>query len=285
MLIVRPKPRDLGEGFLVRRALPAPERRSVGPFIFLDEMGPTVFPEGHGLDVRPHPHIGLATVTYLFEGAIEHRDTLGCVQVIRPGDVNLMVAGRGIAHSERSPHPRTGGALHGIQFWLALPAALEETEPAFLHYPAATLPRWRENGLSCTLMIGAAFGRDSPVRADHPTFYLDAAFESAASLHAPGSVEELALYVTDGVLELAGMRVEAGMLAVFDAGMHPLIAATAGPARAILFGGAPLDGPRRLWWNFVSSRPERLEHAKADWAAQRFGRVPGEQDFIPLPEH
>lgn len=284
MQLIRPKARDLGEGFMVRRALPAVERRSVGPFIFLDEMGPAEFPPGQGLDVRPHPHIGLATVTYLFEGAIAHRDTLGSEQVIRPGDVNLMVAGRGIAHSERSPSPREGARLHGVQFWLALPIPLEEAEPAFLHYSAASLPRWSEAGVDIVLMIGALAGRESPVRQDHPTFYCDLAIAAGAGFQAPPEPEEKALYVVAGALHADGALVEAGQLAVFPAHAAPMLSANEGPARAILFGGAALDGPRTLWWNFVSSRPERLEQAKADWRAQRFGAIPGETEWIPLPE-
>lgn len=283
MQLLTPKPRDLGEGFLVRRALPSAERRSIGPFIFLDEMGPAQFAPGVGLDVRPHPHIGLATVTYLFEGAIEHRDSLGSVQVIRPGDVNLMVAGRGIVHSERSPQPREGAPLHGMQFWLALPRALEESDPAFLHYPAATLPRWREEGAELELLIGSALGRASPVRADHPTLYLAIAFDGPGGLTAPPPPGEAGVYVASGALTLDGVEVTAGRLAVLGPGGRPRIEA-AGPARAILFGGDALDGPRHLWWNFVSSRPERIEQAKADWRAQRFGAVPGESTFIPLPE-
>ena len=282
MQLLTPKPRDLGEGFLVRRALPSVERRSIGPFIFLDEMGPAVFAPGAGLDVRPHPHIGLSTVTYLFEGAIEHRDSLGSVQVIRPGDVNLMVAGRGIAHSERSPQPREGARLHGMQFWLALPQALEETDPAFLHYPAAVLPRWREGGAHLELLIGEAFGRLSPVRADHPTLYLAIAFDEPGGFMPP-PLAEAGLYVASGALALDGVEIGAGRLAVLAPGERPRIEATA-PARAIFFGGEPLDAPRTLWWNFVSSRPERIAQAKADWRAQRFGAVPGETTFIPLPE-
>lgn len=283
MQLIRPKPRDLGEGFIVRRALPALQRRSVGPFIFLDEMGPVEFAVGQGLDVRPHPHIGLSTVTYLFDGAIEHRDTLGSIQVIRPGDVNLMIAGRGIAHSERSPQPRDGARLHGIQFWMALPSALEETDPAFLHYPAASLPSWSEAGGAFTLIIGEAFGRVSPVRMDQPTLYLDCALEAGARLGIPAAPQEKAVYVTQGVLEIDGQSVESGVLAVLQDGSGATMTAAVS-ARAILFGGAALDGPRQLWWNFVSTRPERLEQAKADWAAQRFGQTPGETEWIPLPD-
>jgi redox-sensitive bicupin YhaK (pirin superfamily) len=281
--LIRPNPRDLGDGFMVRRVLPAVERRSVGPFLFLDEMGPVAFAAGQGLDVRPHPHIGLSTVTYLFEGAIEHRDSLGTVQVISPGDVNLMTAGRGIVHSERSPQPRNGGRVHGIQFWAGLPTALEETAPAFEHTPAARLPRWNADGVSLTLIMGAFQGETSPVTQHHPTFYLDAALETGATLRCPRPAEELALYCVAGEALANGLTVGAGVLAVLD-GLGALeIAAGPGPCRFILFGGAPLDGPRRLWWNFVSSRPERIEEAKAAWAENAMGRVPDEDERIPLP--
>lgn len=283
MQLITPKPRDLGEGFFVRRALPAFERRAVGPFIFLDEMGPVDFAPGQGLDVRPHPHIGLATVTYLFEGAILHRDSLGSEQVIRPGDVNLMVAGRGIVHSERSPLPRLGGRLHGMQFWLALPEPLEEAEPAFLHYPAATLPRWRDGATQVELLIGVCRGRVSPVRADHPTLYLSLAFDAPGVFAAQELPEECAVYVATGALSIAGVEVAAGCMAVLEPGVAPQLQA-AGPARAILFGGAALKSARTLWWNFVSSRPARIAQAKEDWRSQRFGAVPGEHEVIPLPE-
>jgi redox-sensitive bicupin YhaK (pirin superfamily) len=283
LTLITPKPRDLGDGFVVRRALPALEARHVGPFIFLDEMGPVAFAPGQGLDVRPHPHIGLATVTYLFEGAIEHRDSLGTVQVIRPGDVNWMTAGRGIVHSERSPQPRLGGTLHGIQFWVALPAAEEETAPAFHHTPGAELPVIAEDGFVARIICGSLAGLTSPVKAFSPMIYLDLAFSAAQSLtlhtHA---YEEQAVYVVTGAATIDGVAVGAGQLLVLEPHAAPTIVVDA-PMRAILFGGAPPDGPRKLVWNFVSSRPERIEQAKADWAAQTMGQVPGETDFIAFP--
>jgi hypothetical protein len=284
-LLIRPKPKDLGDGFMVRRALPAIEARSVGPFIFLDEMGPVMFAPGQGLDVRPHPHIGLATVTYLFEGAIEHRDSLGTVQVIRPGDVNWMTAGRGIVHSERSPSPRQGSRVHGIQFWVALPAADEETDPAFHHHPATSLPKWMDGDSAFTLICGSAFGRTAPVKTFAPMFYVDAALAPGAAVDLDVGHEERAIYVTEGAVTLGDLVVQAGELAVLAHGARTIAAAPPiEAARFIAFGGAPLDGPRKLWWNFVSSRPERLEQAKRAWAAQEMGLVPGEMEFIPLPD-
>ena len=285
--LIKPKPKDLGDGFTVRRVLPAIERRSVGSFIFLDEMGPVNFAAGQGLDVRPHPHIGLATVTYLFEGAIEHRDSLGVVQVIRPGDVNLMTAGRGIVHSERSPAPREGGRVWGIQFWLALPKELEETAPAFDHIPSADIPVISEQGLTARLLMGAFSGRLSPVKTFAPTFYMDLHFSgpcAPASFPLDPTCAERAVYVVDGTLTVNDVAVSTGQMLSLPDGVDPVIETTAA-ARAILFGGAPLDGPRKLWWNFVSSRPERLEEAKAAWAADAMGVVPGETERIPLPAH
>ncbi len=283
--LIRPKPKDLGEGFIVRRVLPAIERRSIGPFIFLDEMGPVLFPAGQGLDVRPHPHIGLSTVTYLFAGAIEHRDSLGTVQVIRPGDVNLMTAGSGIVHSERSPQPREGGSIHGIQFWAALPEALEEAAPAFEHTPAALVPRWDDAGARLTLIMGAFRGKSSPVTQHHPTFYLDADLDAAAAVTTDRPADELGLYCVAGEASVNGFPVPAGALALFDDAKALRLEASNGACRFILFGGAALDGPRKLWWNFVSSRSERIDQAKAAWAEDAMGAVPGEAERIPLPEH
>jgi redox-sensitive bicupin YhaK (pirin superfamily) len=287
-ILIRPKPRDLGEGFMVRRALPAIEARHVGPFIFLDEMGPVTFAPGHGLDVRPHPHIGLATVTYLFDGAIEHRDSLGTVQVIRPGDVNWMTAGRGIVHSERSPQPREGGRLHGIQFWVALPAAEEETAPAFHHTPAAALPVLTDGALRARVICGALGDLVSPVVTFAPRnraamIYLDLDFAGPGSHRfATAAYDEQAVYIVTGAATVDGVALAAGELLVLGANAAPTISVAA-PTRAILFGGQAPDGPRKLVWNFVSSRPERIEQAKADWAAQTMGAVPGETEFIPLP--
>ncbi|MFZ4069544.1 MAG: pirin family protein [Caulobacterales bacterium] len=283
MTLIKPKPRDLGDGFVVRRALPVLEARHVGPFIFLDEMGPVTFAPGQGLDVRPHPHIGLATVTYLFDGAIEHRDSLGTVLVIRPGDVNWMTAGRGIVHSERSPQPRNGGALHGIQFWVALPAADEEAAPAFIHTPARDLPMREAEGLRVRVICGALGALVSPVATFAPMIYLDLGFDSAGEHRfATAAYDEQAVYVVSGAARVDGVAVAAGELLLLGANAAPTMIVRE-PTRAILFGGQAPDGPRKLVWNFVSSRPERIEQAKADWAGQTMGRVPGETEFIPFP--
>jgi hypothetical protein len=283
-LTIEPRERDLG-GFSVRRVLPSARRRMVGPFIFFDQMGPTVFAAGQGIDVRPHPHIGLATVTYLFEGEIMHRDSLGSLQAIRPGAVNWMTAGAGIVHSERTDpeRRRQGAALHGIQSWVALPAAHEETAPAFRHHPADTLPVIARDGVSLRLIAGSAFGAVSPVAVFSPMFYVDADFGAGGVLALDGEHEERAVYVVEGGLGVAGQNVPAGTMAVLAPGGEITIQA-ARPARAMLLGGASFGETRHIWWNFVSSSAERIERAKADWRAQRFPAVPGETDFIPLPE-
>lgn len=283
--LIEPREQDLG-GFTVRRLLPHRTRRQVGPFVFLDHLGPVDFAPGSGVSVRPHPHIGLATVTYLFEGEILHRDSLGYVQPIRPGEVNWMTAGRGIVHSERSaPEVRAaGGRLHGIQAWVALPQADEEMEPAFDHHPAATLPRFTLGGAALTLIAGSAYGERAPAAVRAPTFYLDARLAAGAALPLPEEHAERAVYVAEGDIELDGEPLRTGQLAVLAAGGAPLLRSAA-PARVMLLGGAPLDGPpRTIWWNFVSSRRERIEQAKRDWAEGRFAAVPGETEFIPLPE-
>lgn len=284
-LVITPRSRDLGEGFMVRRILPYAKRRHVGPFVFLDHMGPVDFAPGHGLDVRPHPHIGLATVTYLFEGEIMHRDSLGVVQPIRPGDVNWMVAGRGIVHSERTRDElrRSGTTLHGIQSWLALPQGHEEAAPDFRHHPAASLPEIERRGARLRLIAGTAFGAVSPVQTFAPMFYLDVVLDDEAVLPLPEEYEERAVYVAIGMVTLDGERYEAGNMLVLRPGSRPQITAQ-GPARLMLLGGAPLDGERHLWWNFVSSSKERIEQAKTDWRSGRFAMVPGETEFIPLPE-
>lgn len=292
------------DGFPVGRVLPAIARRMVGPFVFFDHIGPATLSPGQGLDVRPHPHINLATVTYLFEGAITHRDTLGAHQVIRPGDINWMTAGRGIAHSERTPPEVrvTGSEMHGIQLWVALPQAHEETEPEFHHHPGATLPSFERGGVQLRLLAGAAYGQRSPVRVFSPMFYLEALWTEAAELDLPdgeadaeaadraaapdgGALSyERAAYVAEGRIACGGTLVEARQLVVFPPGV-PATVRSEGPARVLLLGGAPLDGPRHIWWNFVSSSRERIERAKADWREGRFGTVPGdEREFIPLPE-
>jgi redox-sensitive bicupin YhaK (pirin superfamily) len=282
-IIVVPHSRDLG-GFSVKRVLPAIERRMVGPFVFFDQMGPAMFDPGTGIDVRPHPHIGLATVTYLFEGEILHRDTLGSVQAIRPGEINWMTAGRGIAHSERTgPETRTaGGRLAGIQSWVALPSDDEETEPDFAHHGAGTLPIVAGDGKRVRLLLGAAFGARSPVRTFSETVYADVALDEGARLEVPGDLEERALYLVEGTIAIAGEEFAPGRLLVLRPATEIVVAARSA-ARLMLLGGAPLDGPRHVWWNFVSSSRDRIEQAKADWQQGRFPAVPGDSEFIPLP--
>ena len=283
--LIDPRIHDLG-GFNVRRVLPHLSARHVGPFVFFDHMGPAEFAPGNGIDVRPHPHIGLATVTYLFEGAVQHRDSLGSVQTIRPGDVNWMTAGRGIAHSERTPEEEraAGHALHGIQVWVALPRDAEEAEPSFHHHGIATLPRIDRDGVAMRLVVGSAFGQRSPVLTFSEMFYVAAEFSAGSALRLPPEHAERAVYAADAPITIDGTEVAPGHLAVLVPGAEVEIRAI-GAARVILFGGAPLDGERHLWWNFVSSSRERIEQAKADWAASRFGQIPGETEFIPLPEH
>jgi redox-sensitive bicupin YhaK (pirin superfamily) len=284
-MAIVPRTRDLGDGFEVRRVLPFAKRRMVGPFIFFDAMGPTVFGGGHGLDVRPHPHIGLATVTYLFAGEIIHRDSLGNVQPIRPGDVNWMTAGRGIAHSERSDRARLAQEprLFGIQSWVALPGRDEETAPDFSHHPGGTLPTIDGEGKRLRLIAGELFGARAPVRTFSDMFYADVLLDPGARLALSAEHEERGAFLVEGAVELAGETRSPGQLLVFRPGAEIVLAAPAG-ARLMLLGGAPMDGPRHIWWNFVASSPERIEAAKADWKAGRFARVVGETDFIPLPE-
>jgi len=281
--VIVPRAHDIG-GFEVRRALPSVGRRMVGPFIFWDQMGPGEFVTGSGVDVRPHPHIGLATITYLFEGAVMHRDSLGTAMEITPGAVNWMTAGRGIAHSERSPaHARSAPhRLYGIQSWIALPKALEETTPGFDHYAADSLPTLAAEGIALTLIVGSAFGLASPVRAASDTLYADARLAPGARLALPRETEERAVYVLEGAVAVAGITHGAGQMLIFRAG-DPITLAAAGPARVLVLGGAAMDGPRHVWWNFVSSSKDRIEAAKADWQAGRFDAVPGETEFIPLP--
>ncbi|WP_135467078.1 pirin family protein [Crenalkalicoccus roseus] len=285
-LVILPRAHDVG-GFEVRRALPARERQMVGPFIFFDQMGPGEFLTGRGLDVRPHPHIGLATVTYLFEGEILHRDSLGTAQPIRPGDVNWMTAGRGIVHSERTDQAKRDriNRLFGIQSWVALPRPAEETAPAFAHHAAAALPVAEEGGLRLRLIAGEAWGLRAPVAVSSPLFYADAALAPGAALPLPEGHEERAAYIVQGEAEVAGTVFASGRMLLFRAG--DALALRAGPqgARLLLLGGAAMDGPRYLFWNFVASSPERIEQAKADWREGRFGKVPGDEaEFIPLPE-
>ncbi len=276
--------RDIG--FPVRRLLPAFEARSVGPFVFLDHMGPAGFAHtGTEGDVRPHPHIGLATVTYLFSGAFMHRDSLGTVQRIEPGAINWMTAGRGVVHSERIPADirARGEAVEGIQMWVALPQAHEDDAPGFWHHPAGTLPTLTLPGVALRVLVGDAFGLTSPVRTYDRTLFVAAELEADAAFTLPAGHPERAVYVVSGCVTVGGARVEAGTLVVLEPGTDvPVRADTA--ARLMLVGGDPLDGPRYMWWNFVSSSRARIEQAKADWKADRFEPVPGESEWIPLPE-
>lgn len=286
--VVVTRARDLVEGFKVRRVLPSVRRRMVGPFIFLDQMGPEVLRAGRGLDVAPHPHIGLATVTYLFEGELLHRDSLGTVRQIRPGEVNWMTAGRGIAHSERTPPEarRVGSGLFGVQSWVALPSGGEESEPDFAHYGAEELPVVEGEGKRVRLVAGSLYGSRSPVRTTSEMFYADAALAPGAVLSLPPEHEERAAYVVEGTVELLPEReaYAAGQLLVFRPGAEVLLrGASSKTARLMLLGGEPLEGPRHIWWNFVSSSPERIEQAKLDWREGRFAPVPGETERIPLP--
>jgi redox-sensitive bicupin YhaK (pirin superfamily) len=276
--------RDIG-GFAVRRVLPALPQQMVGPFIFFDHMGPAALAPGGGLDVRPHPHIGLATVTYLFDGEILHRDSLGSVQAIRPGDVNWMTAGRGIVHSERTPAPLRagGGRVHGIQTWVALPRGHEEAAPAFAHHAAATLPVVELPGVTVRVIAGTAFGARSPVDVFSPTLYATADLAPGATLVVQPEHEERAVYVAEGSASVADAALAPGQMAVLPPGGEVAIRAAA-VSRIMLVGGAKMDGPRFIWWNFVASSRERIERAKADWREDRFPPVPGETERIPLPE-
>ena len=283
-LVIVPRARDLG-GFEVRRALPHAQRQMVGPFIFFDQMGPVQFIAGQGIDVRPHPHIGLATVTYLFDGKIMHRDSEGNAVEIVPGEMNLMTAGRGIAHSERTPPgPRqTGQAMSGIQSWIALPAALEEVEPSFAHFDAANLPAVSDGGVSARVIAGSAFGRTSPVPMLSEWLYAEVLLEPGASAPLDPDHEERAIYVAEGEVAIAGDTFAGPRLLIFRPGDRITVRAVT-RARLMFLGGTAMDGPRYLWWNFVSSRRERIEAAKEDWKTGRFAPVPGETEFIPLPE-
>ncbi|MDJ0983195.1 MAG: pirin family protein [Kiloniellales bacterium] len=282
--LIEPRSRDLG-GFEVRRILPIAKQRMVGPFVFYDHLGPAVFQAGKGIDVRPHPHIGLATVTYLFEGELMHRDSLGFAQQIRPGDVNWMTAGRGIVHSERSsPDARDRDlTLHAIQSWVALPQSHEETEPSFHHHGAETLPSLEIDGVQLRLIAGSAYGETSPVKVFSPTFYLAAEMPAGSRLTLPSEHEERAVHVADGVVSVQGQTLSVGQMAVFVAGAEITVQAEA-ESLVMLLGGAAMDGERHIWWNFVSSSKDRIEQAKADWKEGRFDAVPGESEFIPLPE-
>jgi len=284
-MIIVPRARDLG-GFEVRRALPSARRQMIGPFIFFDQMGPAEFITGQGIDVRPHPHINLATVTYLFEGEIMHRDSLGTEQPIKPGAVNWMSAGRGIVHSERTApeHKAKGQKLFGIQSWVALPRDAEESAPNFAHHDAHALPVIEDSGKSVRLVVGSAFGETSPVQTASEMIYADIALEAGAAIPIDATHEERGLYLVSGNVEIAGDRFGPGQLLVLRPG-DAISVRAATPARFLLLGGAPMDGPRYIWWNFVSSRKERIEQAKAEWKSGKFDTVPGDaEEFIPLPE-
>ncbi len=281
------KTRDLG-GFSVSRVLPSAAHRAVGPFVFFDHLGPAVFEDGQAFDVRPHPHIGLATVTFLFDGEIVHRDSLGTVQPIRPGDVNWMTAGRGIVHSEREPADARARTrrLHGIQSWVAVPVAHEEADPSFAHHPAATLPVVERPGVRITVIAGDAYGRTSPVDVAMPTLYAAVRLDAGRALAIEAGHDERAVYVVDGDVTLDGEPVAAGAMAVLTSTGEASLAAR-GNATVMLVGGARLDGPRALEWNFVASRRDAIDAARDAWLGypnDRFPQVPGEHEFIPLPQ-
>lgn len=282
-LILEPKEKDLGN-VTVRRLMPTHELRSIGPFVFFDHLGPAVFPPGQGIDVRPHPHIGLATITYVFEGEILHRDNLGKVQPIRPNEINWMTAGRGIVHSERTPPGvrAQGHTLHALQLWVALPEADQETEPAFFHYDSETLPILEEPGKSIRVMIGEAFGLRSAVRTWSPTLYVEVNLKAGASITVPDQVAERAVYVVSGCLTARSNPIPLHTMVVFDETTEIELTARE-DSRLVFIGGAPL-GKRTVWWNLVSTSKELIEQAKQDWREGRFDKVPEETEFIPLPE-
>jgi len=287
MQLITPHPSDLGDGFLVHRALPSAARRAVGPFVFLDQFGPVQLAAGKGLDVRPHPHIGLATVSYLFEGTILHRDSLGSVVPIRPGEVNWMTAGRGIVHSERSPvEDRAEGArLWGLQFWVALPLELEQCPPAFAHHGAEAIPRVTRPGARMSVVLGEAFDARSPVALTSPMFLVDVRLDAGASIELEADYAERAAYVLEGEVRAndAAAAVTKERLIVFDVAEPARLSAGSAPAHVVFLGGPPLDAPRFVWWNFVSSQRDLILEAQAAWSEQRFDKVPGETEFIPLP--
>lgn len=284
-LVVVPRTRDIGDGFAVRRALPHGKRQMVGPFIFFDQFGPMQFIAGQGMDVKPHPHIGLATVTYLFDGKIRHRDSEGNISDIVPGAMNLMTAGSGIAHSERTPDVEraSGQRMLGLQSWIALPENKEEMEPGFQHFSAAELPVVSENGVKARIIAGSAFGKRSNVSTVSDWFYVEVTLGEGMSAPLDADYEERAIYLVEGEIEIAGDRFEAPRLLVFRPGDAITVRATQ-RSRMMYLGGTALEGPRYIWWNFVSSRRERIEQAKEDWKMARFGAVPDETEVIPLPD-
>ena len=282
--LLKPHTKDLG-GFEVRRLLPGHPHKMVGPFIFFDHMGPAQLAPGAGVDVRPHPHIGLATVTYLFEGAFMHRDSLGTVQRIEPGAVNWMTAGRGIAHSERSPDDLRpdGPRLHGIQTWVALPVEHEQCEPGFSHHPKSTIPLITMPGVYMHLIAGTAYGRTAPTPTYSPMFYLAVEMEAGASVELPSEHEERGVYVVCGEVEIGGTALPEHHFAVAPPNQSVRVAARS-VARVMLLGGSPLEGDRRIWWNFVASSDALIDEAAERWRSGAFAQVPGETEFIPLPK-
>ena len=282
--VVVPRVKDIGD-FEVRRALPARERQMVGPFIFFDQIGPVTFGNGQAMDVRPHPHIGISTITWLFEGAIRHQDSLGYDLVIRPGEVNWMTAGRGIVHSERSPHSeRNGGAvLAGIQAWMTLPLEKEEIEPAFYHYDIDEIPHIDDTGVQLSLIAGAAYGLISPVHTESETFYAELRLAGGSNFMIPAEIEERGIYVYSGSIIHGGQTFQASSLVVLKPGADITFTAES-DCLCMLLGGAAMEGHRHLWWNLVSSRRERIEQAKTDWREGRFGKISGDEEYIPLPE-
>jgi redox-sensitive bicupin YhaK (pirin superfamily) len=286
--VIVPRTADIGDGFTVRRALPAAQRRMIGPFVFFDQMGPVVLRAGGGMDVRPHPHIGLATVTYLFEGEILHRDSLATVQTIRPGALNWMTAGRGIVHSERTPAAlrRHENRVTGIQAWVALPRAHEECAPGFVHHAADALPLLDDDGCRVRLIVGSVGGARSPVEVLSDMFYADVALARDARFALPSHYHERAIYIVEGRVGIAGSDApfDCARLIAVAPRREIVLHAVDGPARVMVFGGEPMDGPRHVWWNFVASSTERIEQAREDWKAGCFPVVPGEHEWIPAPE-
>ena len=282
--VILPHPRDVG-GFDVMRALPSAECRAVGPFVFFDQFGPLQLIEGRSLEVRPHPHIGLATVTYLFAGKIMHRDSLGTVQPIQPGEVNWMTAGRGIVHSERTSDAGNplGAELFGLQTWVALPKAREEIEPAFAHHACHELPETEGEGVWSRIILGKCLGRSAPVVTYGDPVYADCRLDRGARLSLPAEIEERAVSIISGELQIGGRPFATGAFVVFTPKVEVVLTASVA-AHFVLVGGPKLDGPRTVWWNFVSSSQDRIEAAKADWRAGRFVPVPSDHEFIPLPE-
>ena len=288
--LIIPRARDLG-GFEVRRALPAPKRQMVGPFIFFDQMGPAEFLTDQGIDVRPHPHIGLGTVTYLYRGSFQHRDSTGADQIITPGALNWMVAGRGVTHSERSPDAVRAGpsSLLGIQTWIALPEKAEDIAPSFEHHAATALPEIRDQGVTARLILGDAYGERAPATMHSETFYLDVTLQARARFPLPDNHEDRGLYITEGSISVAGQEFEAGQMMVFRPGDRITVQAGDRGARLMALGGATLNGPRHIWWNFVASSRDRIDEAKRQWRAGRWGQglfdlAQGDRDdYIPLP--